>query len=158
MGLGFGDNRVIAGLNMCIMVAGIPFMFADLYFVHNQKTCGSTKNANTETFFPITTWLIVSGYATLSLISAAVLYCLIYCLSEWDKAIRIVYNIYVTLWVCFRLIWLFVGIIIFIGYLGSNYLCDLRFSIYMGINLVVSFFLLIPMGGLQIAALEDMKK
>jgi hypothetical protein len=67
------------------------------------------------------------------------------------------YVIYFSLWTFFRIAWLIVGAIMFIGYLAPRGLCAFGFSFYMWINLIVSTIQLILLGVIQrnIRALLD---
>jgi hypothetical protein len=129
-----------------VLLSFVPFIIADLYYAYHEETCGLTKIANTSIFFPIRTWLKVSGYTSLLLLALPLMSFLV---PTCGPTMWAVYAIYLTLWAFFRLAWLIVGGIMFIGYLWPNHLCASGFSTYMWINLIVSLIQLIMLGILQ---------
>jgi|JI6StandDraft_1071083.scaffolds.fasta_scaffold19299_3 hypothetical protein len=129
-----------------ILLSFIPFIIADLYYAYNEETCGLTPIVNTSINFPIRTWLKVSGYTSLMLLLLPILSLLV---PICGSIMWTIYGIYILLWSFFRLAWIVVGGVMFVGYLWPNHLCASGFSTYMWINLVVSIIQLISIGVIQ---------
>lgn len=103
-----------------ITLAMIPFILLDLYYGYNEHTCSDLMISNTSISFPMRTWLKVSGYTNLLVVLIPIL---IYLLPTFGITFALINILYTAVWGFFRLAWLVVGAIMFIGFLWPNNHC-----------------------------------
>lgn len=129
-----------------LTLAMIPFILLDLYYGYNEQTCTDLMIRNTSISFPMRTWLKVSGFTSMLVILIPIL---IYLLPTFGITFALINIVYTAVWGFFRLAWLIVGAVMFIGFLWPNNHCEKTFSIYMWVNLVVGAIQLIMLAMAQ---------
>lgn len=133
-------GSVICCMAGCLGVLALPFIVCDLYYAYNDTICVALPILNPSVSFTLGTWLLVSGYLQLAMISMLFLIAIIACCSPKGLTLFIGYLLLTIIVSLFNIAWLIVGAVMFWGYLYKQDLCsNSAVNSYMFARLILGF-------------------
>lgn len=121
---------------MCIMIIGLPFIVADLYYSYSYADECLTQTI--PDLLTLKNWLFVSGWTNLSFLSLALAagICAVRTGMDTDNCLFMFFRLSFSI---FQLVWLILGAIIFWKYLEPTSSCSGSLSAYMWTRLILGF-------------------